>query len=106
MCRGSHRAYCFLGSQALVVCLESKGYSQIRNTIMVLTKVSLPRIWIDINQAPGFLYLYGYLSSRVCVCACVRVNCKLSANTNNVQQLRSEEVFFVGCYFMQFKDCF
>lgn len=30
---------CFSVPQALVVCLESKDYTQIRNTIMVLTKV-------------------------------------------------------------------
>ena len=29
--------------QALVVCLESKDYTQIRNTIMVLTKVCVRR---------------------------------------------------------------
>lgn len=31
----------FAVSQALVVCLESKDYTQIRNTMMVLIKVSM-----------------------------------------------------------------
>ena len=41
LCVHSFLLFCFVFFliQALVVCLESKDYTQIRNTIMVLTKV-------------------------------------------------------------------
>lgn len=45
-------------SQALVVCLESKDYTQIRNTIMVLTKVCSHRCdkwsFVRFEIAPRF----------------------------------------------------
>lgn len=44
-------SYLFIGSQALVTCLESGDYIQIRNAILILQGI-LPRFPAIMNLAP------------------------------------------------------